>query len=100
MMQSPGPINNRVRLVFIQPYRTADASTGVQLTKLKESIKDGTILPYVEPLELTNVILHVIGGDDAKEVDVVVRVEARHGGGGYVTGAEYFHAPVEAVVND
>ncbi len=27
-------------------------------------------------------------------------MEARHGGGGDVTGAEYFHASVEAVVHD
>lgn len=30
------------------------------------------------PLELAHVLLHVVGRDDAEEVDVVVRVEARH----------------------
>jgi hypothetical protein len=94
MMQSPSPVNNRVSLVIIQADGTPDASTGVKLAELKESIENRAIFSHVESLQLANVILHVIRGDYAEEVDVIVRVEPCHGGRGYMARAEYFHAPV------
>jgi hypothetical protein len=72
MMQTSSPINNRVSLVIIQSDGTSDTSTGVKLAELKESIKDGTIFSNIESLELANVILHVIRGDNAEEIDVIV----------------------------
>mmetsp|Transcript_11111 Transcript_11111/g.16845 ORF Transcript_11111/g.16845 Transcript_11111/m.16845 type:complete len:219 (+) Transcript_11111:796-1452(+) len=99
MVHAPRPINNRIGLVLIQTYRTPHASTGVKLTELKESIKDGTIFANIEPLESSDVILHVIGGDDSKEIDVIVRVEACHGGGGYTGWTEHFHATVETIIH-
>jgi hypothetical protein len=50
MMQSSRPIDHRVGLIIIQADGPANTTAGVQLTKLKKSIKDGTIFSDIEPL--------------------------------------------------
>ena len=100
VMESAGPVDDDVGAVLVETAGAADGAGGVQLAELEEAVEDRTILADVEALELPDVVLHVVGGDDAEEVDVVVGMEAGHGGRTDEAGAEYFHPPVQAVVDD
>jgi hypothetical protein len=44
------------------------------------------------PLQLPHVVLHVVGRDDAQEIDVVVRVEPRHLREKHRLGSEHLSA--------
>ena len=100
VMESTGPVDDDVGAVLVETAGAADGAGGVQLAELEESVEDRTILADVEALQLPDVVLHVVGGDDAEEVDVVVGMEARHGGRTDEAGAEDLHPPVQAVVDD
>ena len=100
VMESAGPVDDDVGPVLVEAAGAADGAGGVQLAELEEPVEDRAVLPDVEALQLPDVVLHVVGGDDAEEVDVVVGMEARHGGRADEAGAEDLHPPVQAVVDD
>ena len=100
VMETAGPVDDDVGTVLVEAAGAADGAGRVQLAELEETVEDRTVLPDVEALQLADVVLHVVGGDDAEEVDVVVGMEARHGRGRYQPGTEDLHPAVEAVVDD
>ena len=100
VMEAAGPVDDDVGAVLVEAAGAADGAGSVQLAELEEAVENGAVLPDVEALELADVVLHVVGGDDAEEVDVVVGVEARHGRRADEAGPEDLHPPVQAVVHD
>lgn len=98
-MQSSRPIDDNVGSVVVQSGRSPDGSGGVEHAEFVEAVKNGAILAHVKSLELSGVVSHVVGRNDLEEVDVVVGMEASHGGGRDETGTEYVHSFVEAVVD-
>mmetsp|Transcript_20578 Transcript_20578/g.48498 ORF Transcript_20578/g.48498 Transcript_20578/m.48498 type:complete len:426 (-) Transcript_20578:122-1399(-) len=99
VVQPPGPVDDDVDRVVVETRRTADRPRGVQLAELEEAVEDRAVLPDVEPLELTDVILHVVGRDDLQEVDVIVGVKARHGRRGDQPWPKDLHLPIQTVVH-
>lgn len=99
MVQTPCPINDDVRLVFVEARGSSDRSAGVELAEFKDPVKDGTIFADIESLKLSVIVLHVVGGDLFQEVNIVVRVEARHGCRRNEPRTKDFHFAIEAVID-
>lgn len=59
-------------LVRIESGSTTDASRCIKLTEFEEPVEYRAVLPHIEPLQLTKVLVHVIRRDGGKEIDVVV----------------------------
>jgi hypothetical protein len=78
-MQASGPIDGNVRLLLTELHRSIQRSTGIELTKFKEAVKDGTIcrITGIEALHGSGVLPAIVGRDFAQEGDVVVGVELR-----------------------
>mmetsp|Transcript_8360 Transcript_8360/g.19617 ORF Transcript_8360/g.19617 Transcript_8360/m.19617 type:complete len:269 (-) Transcript_8360:28-834(-) len=99
MMQASTPIHNDVRVIVIQPRSASDAPAGIHLTEFKHAVEDGTVLPHIETLELACIVVHVVGGDDLEEVNVIIRMKTCHRGWIDEAGTEYVHLFVEAIVH-
>ena len=84
--------------LFIQFDCGRHGPSGGQLTELIEAVKDGAVLPHVEPLHLLVVLPHIIGSDWSQEPNVIVRMEFGHF---FLSGLVWsvdFHFAVEAIV--
>lgn len=102
------PIDGNVGLVVVELDGTTDGATSRDLAELEEPVEHGAILTDVDwrrgeegggegeeeeeeegrtANELLGEGLHVVGRDSLEEVDVVVRVEARHLRGNRLHGA-------------
>mmetsp|Transcript_22235 Transcript_22235/g.68622 ORF Transcript_22235/g.68622 Transcript_22235/m.68622 type:complete len:392 (+) Transcript_22235:358-1533(+) len=99
VVQAAGPVDDDVGPLLVQPHRAADGPRRVELAEFEEPVEDGAVLAHVEALELPQVLVHVVGRDDAEEIDVVVRVEPRHERRVHGLGPEHLHHAVEPVVH-
>jgi len=99
VMETAGPVDDDVGAVLVETAGAADGTGRVKLAELEEAVEHRAVLPHVEALQLADVVLHVVGGDDAEEVDVIVGMEARHCRGRYQPGTEDLHPAVQAVVD-
>ena len=98
-MEAAGPVYDNVGAVLIESARASDGAGGVELTELEKAVKDGAVFPYVEALQLADVVLHVVRRDDTKEVNVVVGVESRHRGRAHEARPENLHSSVQPIVH-
>jgi hypothetical protein len=72
MVQASRPIDYNVCSVLVESGCSANATARVELTEFKETVKHGTVFPDIEALELSDIVLHIVGSDDTEEVDVVI----------------------------
>jgi hypothetical protein len=95
VVQAPRPVDDGVRLLVVELDRAAHGPAGVDLAEVEEAVEDGAILGAVEALELPHVLVLVIGGDEAEELDVLVAVELGHVLGGRERRAEHLHSGID-----
>mmetsp|Transcript_13840 Transcript_13840/g.20391 ORF Transcript_13840/g.20391 Transcript_13840/m.20391 type:complete len:270 (-) Transcript_13840:71-880(-) len=99
VVQAPRPVHHQVAVPLVQAGTATNTAGGVELAEFEQAVKHRAILPHVEALQLAQVLLHVVLGDDPQEVDVVVAVEAGEVLGGAGLGAKNFQVAVQAIVD-
>jgi hypothetical protein len=69
VMESSRPIDGDIGLILTQLYGPVHGRAGIVLTKLKESIKDGTVgrISRVESLHTGRVLSSIVGSDLGQE---------------------------------
>lgn len=98
-----------------------DGARSVNLTEFEEAVKHRTVFAHIEPLQLTDIVLHVVykcrvgnhclhfehdkmmmlaWSDEAEEVDVIVRMETSQLGCRNNPWSENIHLSVEPVVDN
>lgn len=77
-MQPSRPIDRNITLSSIQPCSTLHTSASRDSAELKEAIEYGTVISDIIFALLLSVLVHIVGGNFRKEIDVFVRVELTH----------------------
>mmetsp|Transcript_8011 Transcript_8011/g.32957 ORF Transcript_8011/g.32957 Transcript_8011/m.32957 type:complete len:411 (-) Transcript_8011:6-1238(-) len=98
VVKATRPVDDGVRLLVVQTDRTAHGAAGVDLAEVEQAVEHRAVLGAVEALELPHVLVLVVGGDEAEELDVLVAVELGHVLGGRERRAKHLHLLVDAVV--
>lgn len=78
MMQSTSPIDCDIALPSVQTRRAFHCAASADTAELEQPVEDWAIVSDVVLALLLREIVHVVGGDFVKEVDVLVGVKLRH----------------------
>jgi hypothetical protein len=78
MVQATGPIHCDVAFLAIKSGSTLHRPATTDAAEFKEAIEHRTIVSNVEASLLLTVILHVVGVDLAKEINVFIGVKLSH----------------------
>lgn len=63
VMKSSGPIDCDIALLAIQARGSLHTATGADAAKLKEAIKDGTVIADIVLALLAHVAIHIVWGN-------------------------------------
>mmetsp|Transcript_15020 Transcript_15020/g.42583 ORF Transcript_15020/g.42583 Transcript_15020/m.42583 type:complete len:265 (+) Transcript_15020:491-1285(+) len=76
VVQAAGPVDDDVRGAGVEALRAAYTAARVNLYIVEQIVEHRAVLAHVEALQLADKLVHVVWGDHAEEVDIVVAVEA------------------------
>ena len=100
VVKAARPVDHDVVLLLVQLDGAADRPARVALAELVQAIEHGAILADVVPLQLAQMLVLVVGRDEAQELDVLVRVEARELVVRRGRGPVHLHLLIQAVVQE
>lgn len=78
MVQTTSPVDGDLAFAAIQSRSTFHTATSADSTEFEKTVKHRAIITNVVSALLLGKLVHIVGSDFRKEVDVLIRVELGH----------------------